>query len=250
MQLYGAVEMILDKEKYSKSSREYVVRIPRTESISVNNIGVFEDKLKIHFSPRINIIKSPCGTGKSTLLGCLKAAYYLGIEYTRTAYIPDDADIRIKVAPYNGMIESRLKGTIRRTIDSLRKEKMKVVSGPYVRYPDDHDIWSRLKVFKDKYIRKENLHRFDQLSKGERDYIDFIFQTAMTMPNECYIKDDFFRTFDRDMVKKVLNILLEQGFQSIFTTNRDIEERNGVNLIQLEKETLLNFWQRMTERDG
>lgn len=232
-------------EKLERPNGKDIVRIPRTESISVKNVGALKDGLKIHFSPGVNVIVSPCGTGKSTLLHCLKAAYYPDLPLPRTAYIASNQDIMIKVSPQDGVIESKLRGTKVRTLDDLKRDSDGFRTKS-IRYPDSEELWDRLRAFKKRYITRDLSRKRFNLSEGERSFVDLVFEGALTFNTECYIKDDFIENFDRKMKVRALNFLVEQGFQSIVATNRPVnEERVGINVINLENETALNFWEKV-----
>lgn len=235
-------------EKFSKPTGKNIVRIPKTDSISVTNFGTFKEHLEIKFKPGINVIVGPSGSGKTTLLHCLKATYYNNLSPPKSVFIDDEKDIRIKVKPRRGTIESRYRGSKIRTLDSVKKEKYYSMQGNKLDFAPRHDIWNRLSYYKDEYIKGELLHDVNEYSRGEKDYIDIVLEGALTFPYECYIKDDIFYYLDENLIDKVINFLLFQEFQCIVTTSRQIEERKAINIIELEKESVFTFWEDILKK--
>ena len=166
-------------------------QIPRTEKIVINNIGPFEGRTEIAFTPGINLIVGPCGSGRTTVIRCLRAAYEGGVAPI-TKNIQGEGKAWYQVIPAKCEIQDQ---------NGNRMEG----------FLDEEKMTGRIKQFMD------NLPGYEKLSTGQKVLTDLVYMAMATRETECLLGDEIFSALDTMTLESAFEFLKKQDFQMIFT---------------------------------
>lgn len=212
-----------------------LVQIPKTQKITLKNIGPFRDEKVIEFSPGINIIVGPSGSGKTTVLNSLRSAYSDYLPPAKHIDASKNEESYVKVEPEKGRIKKGGGVTLEKGVDIERDNSKADSSGLKLSSRTGFDSIDEIGDKIERYLEMFDERSEGVPSAGNKAFREILFQFIKTRSTECYIKDDALSLLDQKAREIMMDIFVEEKEKQVIITDvESFPDRDSVKVIKIE----------------